>query len=137
MRILLLLTLVLMAGLIKPLHALEDTERSEIRAIIASQWDAFKGDDAERAFSYASPGIRRLFGDANTFMAMVKNGYYPVYHPNNPQFGPLSEDETGLTQSVTVTDDDGNVWTAVYSMERQADGSWRISGCRLIRSPSA
>jgi hypothetical protein len=78
-----------------------------------------------------------LFGDADTFMEMVRKGYNPVYHPHDPQFGPLSEDETGLTQSVTVVDDEGNVWTAYYSMEQQADGSWRISGCRLARGPSA
>jgi hypothetical protein len=132
-----LLAIFFFAMFILPLPALEDSERAAIRAIIAEQWDAFKSDDAERAFSYASPGIRHIFGDAETFMAMVRKGYNPVYHPHEPQFGPLSEAENGLTQSVTVVDDDGNVWTAFYTMERQADGSWRISGCRLTRSPAA
>jgi hypothetical protein len=38
---------------------------------------------------------------------------------------------------VTIVDVDGQVWTAIYSFERQANGSWKISGCRLVRAPSA
>jgi hypothetical protein len=137
MRSHLIPAVIFLATLNQAALALEDTERTAIRDIIANQWDAFKSDDAERAFSYASPAIRQIFGDANTFMAMVRSAYSPVYHPHDPQFGPVTESVASPTQSVTVLDEDGNVWTALYSMEKQADGSWRISGCRLIRSPSA
>lgn len=127
----------LIAALIGPAAAVDEADSAAIRDTISSQWDAFKSDDAERAFFYASPGIKNMFGDPETFMAMVKNAYAPVYRPHDTHFGPLSETEDRLTQSVNLVDNEGNAWTALYTMEKQADGSWRISGCRLIRSPSA
>src|SRR6266568_3695810 len=42
-----------------------------VRAVIEAQLDAFRRDDAARAFSLATPGIRATFGDAETFMEMV------------------------------------------------------------------
>jgi len=31
------------------------------------------------------------------------------------------------------TDAEGNAWIALYPMQRQADGVWRINGCQLAR----
>jgi len=28
------------------------------------------------------------------------------------------------------------VWLALYPMEKQSDGSWRINGCQLARLPA-
>ena len=36
-----------------------------------------------------------------------------------------------LTQLVNVVGPDGVARVALYFMERQADGSWRIGGCML------
>jgi ketosteroid isomerase-like protein len=36
---------------------------------------------------------------------------------------------------MTVVGPDGKSYTALYSMEKQPDGTWRISGCTLLEIP--
>ena len=57
-----------------------------MREVIEAQLDAFKRDDAARAFSYAAPGIRASFGTPENFMAMVRDGYAVVYRPRSVSF---------------------------------------------------
>jgi hypothetical protein len=40
-----------------------------------------------------------------------------------------------LLQEVYVVGPDGNPVLAIYEMQRQPDGSWRINGCWLTRAP--
>lgn len=107
------------------------TEKRAIRSVIEGQLGAFRADDGERAFGYASPNIRGIFGSAENFMAMVRNGYQPVYRPREVRFGDLVTVESSLVQKVYVTGPDGRRALALYVMEQQADGSWRINGCML------
>ena len=39
-----------------------------------------------------------------------------------------------LIQSVQMTDAGGQVWLALYQMQRQSDRSWRINGCQVVAS---
>ena len=50
-----------------------------MRAVIEAQLDAFRKDDAARAFSLATPGIREAFGSLENFMNMVRSAYAVVY----------------------------------------------------------
>ena len=38
-------------------------------------------------------------------------------------------------QRVELVGPDGHGATALYTMEREADGTWRISGCSLVEKP--
>jgi hypothetical protein len=120
-----------------PAQALDEADRSAIQDVIMGQMDSFKLDDAVGAFSFASPGIKQIFRDPDTFMAMVRSVYAPVYRPKSATFGELSDSESGVAQTVTIVDGDGNFWTAIYTMEKEGDGQWRISGCRILKAPSA
>ncbi len=115
--------------------AQSDSDRARIENVISSQLDAFVVDDGERAFSYAAPVIRRMFGDEQRFMAMVRSGYPPVYRPASHAFGRLREAPEGILQEVLIQDASGEEWLALYTMEQQPDGSWLIAGCRLLRRP--
>jgi hypothetical protein len=107
-----------------------------VRQVIEAQLDAFKRDDAPRAFSYAAPGIREAFGTPEKFMAMVREQYAVVYRPRSVSFEePLMAGED-LVQPVRITDGDGHAWMAIYPMAKQPDGSWRINGCHLARLPA-
>jgi hypothetical protein len=133
-RILLSLCLsLLVAGtaMAQGLSTIPGTERRAIRSVIEAQISAFRADDGERAFSFAAPSIRGIFLTADNFMAMVRRGYEPVYRPRDVRFGDLIDVEQTLVQKVIVTTPDGKQVLALYSMERQSDGSWRISGCML------
>src|ERR1700694_3890075 len=49
-----------------------------IRKVISQQLAALRAGDGDRAFSHASPGIQAQFGDADTFLAMVRGAYSPL-----------------------------------------------------------
>ena len=102
-----------------------------IVAVIQSQLDAFKGDRAAEAFGYASPGIQAMFGTPDRFMQMVRTGYGAVYRPREVQFLDLVVERGELAQRVLFVGPDGVPVIAYYFMERQPDGSWRISGVTL------
>ena len=108
-------------------------DRDSIRAIIESQMSAFQRDDGAAAYGYAAPAIRQLFPSADIFMEMVRTGYQPVYRPRSVTFGELVETPQGPEQRVFLTGPDGRSWVAIYTLERQPDGTWKISGCRLVR----
>lgn len=111
------------------------SEEAAIRSVIESQIEAFRADDGPRAYSYAAPGIKDMFRDDTRFMAMVRQGYRPVYRPRDYTFGALRDTPHGPVQEVFVVDEAGVSWVALYSLEQQPDGSWKISGCHLVRRP--
>ncbi|WP_211230397.1 DUF4864 domain-containing protein [Inquilinus limosus] len=110
-----------------------DADQAAIVGVIRKQLDAFQGDRAAEAFGYASPGIQRMFGTPDAFMAMVRQGYQPVYRPRSVDFRELVTTGGRIVQKVLFIGQDGVPVIAEYFMERQPDGSWRIDGCRLDR----
>ncbi len=109
-------------------------DRAAIRDIITAQIEAFKKDDAVRAFSFASPGIRQVFQTPERFIEMVRTGYAQIYRPLKVEFGPASR-SVGMLQQVRQVVNliglDGKKAVAYYLMERQPDGSWKIGGVQL------
>jgi hypothetical protein len=65
---------------------------------------------------------------------MVKKGYPQVYRPKTYQFGTLEPIDNAMAQTVILTDAEGRQWRALYTLERQSDGQWKISGCRILKS---
>ncbi len=106
-------------------------DQAEIRQIIQSQVDAFRRDDGAAAFGYASPAIQGMFGEANSFMEMVRQGYRPVYRPQTFDFREIVTLHGEIAQKVHVVGPDGRPVTALYPMTQLPDGSWRINGCYL------
>jgi len=121
----------LSSALADAVDQLSNADRAAIRQAITGQIEAFKADDADRAFSFATPHIRDRFGDASRFVEMVKRGYRPVYRPRQVEFTDLLDVRGMPTQRLVVTGPDDGVFSAYYIMEQQVDGSWRISGCIL------
>jgi hypothetical protein len=106
-----------------------------IRSVVAEQLDAFARDDATRAFSLATTEIRTQFGTPEAFINMVRTAYPVVYRPKMTQFERPETVEGRIVQPVRMTDEQGRVWIALYAMQREADGRWRISGCQVARLP--
>ena len=111
--------------------ALSAADRAAIRDVIGRQVEAFRRDDGEAAFGLASPTIRRMFGSAEIFMDMVRQGYQPVYRPRVFDFREVVELHGQPAQKVHVVGPDGRPVTAFYPMTQLPDGSWRIDGCFL------
>lgn len=112
---------------------LPEADARAVRAVVEAQLDAFRHDDAARAFSYASDGIRETFGSPENFLAMVRASYPVVYRPRSVAFQPAVLYQGLVVQPVRMIDAEGQGWLAVYPMHQQPDGSWRIDGCRLGR----
>ncbi len=129
-RLALMLLLSLAAS--APARAQAPPDAAAIRTVISGQIEALRRDDAAGAFSRASPGIQAMFGTPEHFLAMVRKGYAPVYRPSSVRFGALSEEDGTPVQRVELVGADGDPATALYSMEHEADGSWRIAGCTLL-----
>lgn len=106
-----------------------EPEQRAIRAVVEAQLAAFAADDARRAFDFASPTLREMFGSPDRFIAMVRRSYPVVYRHTSAIFLAPVRVEGQLVQGVNLTDARGGLWLAVYQFERQPDSSWRISGC--------
>ncbi len=112
-----------------------DADQAAIRQVIQSQISAFQKDDGPTAYGYASPTIQEKFVNPDIFLQMVKTGYAAVYHPREVEFRELKVESGRLLQEVYVVGPDGSPALAIYEMQRQPDGSWRINGCWLTRAP--
>lgn len=105
------------------------------RALIERQLEALGRDDAAGAYALAAPAIRTKFIDPEGFLAMVREKYAPVYRHRGVAFGDATDDGDKISQLLTIVDNDDKVWSALYQLTRQPDGTWLISGCVLIRAP--
>jgi Domain of unknown function (DUF4864) len=115
--------------------AFSEGDRAAVEGAIETQLKAFLADDAATAYSFAAPGIRAVFTTEDVFMQMVKQLYPQVYRPRSYAFAELTEKGRGLEQMVDIVDSEGVYWTAVYTLEMQPDGSWKITGCYLLKKP--
>ena len=114
-----------------PLHA----QNTEIEGVISSQIEAFKQDDFEKAFTYASPMIQGIFGSPDRFGTMVRQGFPMVWRPADVTFqtqemrGPLAY------QRVLIRDEKGVFHTLEYELIPTETG-WQINGVQFVQPPA-
>lgn len=106
-----------------------------IESVIGSQFDAFRAEDVDEAWQYASPNIQGLFGDPQNFGRMVQEAFPMVWNPENVDFIDLQTFGALIVQRVEVVDQAGNLHYLGYAMVETEDG-WRINGVQILRAPS-
>lgn len=121
---------------LSPLAARAD-DVSAAQDAIRAQEQAFIHDDASAAYSYAAPAIKQIFPAPDIFMSMVQNGYAPVYRHKSFEFGDSKTEGSSIAQRVHIIDANGEAWEALYTLEQQADGSYKITGCSLLKAGQA
>lgn len=126
--------LILLVSLVSPVRA---DDVADAQSMIRAQDEAISRDDAAAAFSYAAPVIKRVFSQPEIFMAMVRLGYAPLYKPRSFEFGKGQVLDGGVAQIVYITDAEGVAWEALYTLERQQDGSLKITGCTIKKATTA
>lgn len=128
----LLIASLISLGAMTALHAEDPIDTS--RHVIEDQIKAFLKNDAGAAYAFAAPGIKARYPDKDAFFAMVKKSYEPVYRPDNYAFGRSKSVDSGATilHELLITGPGGKNWRAVYKMERQPDGSYRIGGVVIV-----
>lgn len=126
--------LVLIWMLIGSASALAADDIAAAQGVIRAQEQAFGRDDAAAAYSHAAPTIKQIFPAADIFLSMVQNSYAPVYRHRSFEFGEVKVDGTWIAQRVNIVDDKGEAWVALYTLEQQPDGSYKITGCSLLKA---
>lgn len=111
-----------------------DGAAEAVQGVISRQIAAFLADDVATAFSFASPGIQRLFGTPERFGEMVRNGYPMVWRPGDVRFLGIEGADDARRQIVEITDGAGRLHRLEYSMIRTGEG-WRIDGVRFLPAP--
>lgn len=124
--------------LVLPAAAEQDGARApdglgkQFREVIEAQLTAFARDDARDAFSHASPPTQAIFGSPERFMSMVRENYPAIYRPQAVAFARrIRTPGGGHAQPVSLIGPDGLGVLAMYRMEEQPDGSWRIAGVQV------
>ena len=130
-----LLLIALLIGLGSPARAADNVAAAQ--SVIRSQVEALGRDDAAAAYSYAAPAIQEIFPHADIFMAMVRGSYAPVYRHKSFEFGEARVSDGKIAQRVHIVDGDGVAWEALYTLEKQPDGSLKITGCSLLKAGQA
>lgn len=115
--------------------AVASNDQAAIRGVIEAQLEAFKRDDGQTAFSYASPTIKGIFGTPERFMSMVRSGYPAVYRPQATEFRKLHQEGSTLVQEIRFVGPDGEAVIALYSLVKAPDGSWLIDGVVIVPAP--
>jgi hypothetical protein len=109
------------------------SDAAAIRDLVEGQLAAFRARDAAAAWAPVAPSLKARFGRADLFLEMVLRGYAPLADPRSVRFDGLEVLPTGeLGQWLHVVGAAGEEVDALYLLERQADGTWRTSGCLLF-----
>ncbi len=114
--------------------ALPAKEWTAIRKVVSDQLAALKAGDGAKAMTFAAPGIQAKLGTPENFLRMVRGGYSALLDARHTQFleGKVVDDE--VVQPLRLVLPDDTVRVAIYTMQRQADGAWRIAGCVIAPS---
>ena len=115
-------------------QVLSAKDEQAVQTVVQSQLAAFAKDNADKAFSYATPELRKTIGSASAFMAMVKGSFPVVYRPASVAFLKAEGSGDEVIQKVQMLDANGTSYLAVYSLQRQKDKTWRISGCAVVEN---
>lgn len=107
-------------------------EIATAQSVIGGQIDSFRAKRHGEAFSYAAPGLQLMFRNEANFIRMVKKGYMPIYGAQDYRFGRSRERGGTLYQEVMLTGPNGRSWVALYTLSRDKDGNWKISGVKLV-----
>jgi hypothetical protein len=128
----LLLILALIATFFSGSASAEDAGVAAAQSSIEAQLKAFLTDDNATAYSYAAPNVKKVFPTLDLFMNMVTTGYKPVQKPQSYSFGKSQwTSGTTIAQQVLLVGPDGKDYEALYTLELQPDGFWRITGVSL------
>jgi hypothetical protein len=114
--------------------SLRPAEWKAIQQVIADQLKALKAGDGSKAMTYSVPGIRQQFGTPERFLRMVREGYGALLEARSSTFLEGAVVDGVTIQPLQLVLPDNTVLVALYQMEKQKDGRWRIAGCLIAPS---
>ena len=109
-------------------------QQSDIQGTINGQFEAFKVDDFDTAFNFATPRLQQMFQSPQNFQRMVTGGYPMVWRPAEVRYLDLRVENGAMIQTVAIVDAKGVRHLLDYRMEQTKDG-WRIGGVQILEAP--
>ncbi|PWJ16259.1 DUF4864 domain-containing protein [Jannaschia seohaensis] len=109
-------------------------QQDAFKGVIGAQIEAFRADDFDTAFTFASPGIQGMFRTPDNFGRMVRQGYPMVWRPERVEYLGAQREGPGWRQEILVTDMEGRLHKLAYTMVETPEG-WKIAGVQLLRAP--
>ncbi len=131
----LVLAALLVVGFPSVPQAQNGTPQNAVETVISSQLEAFRSGDKIGAYAHAAPIIQQRFGNPDSFMQMVTQGYAPLIAPQATEFDAFTLHGSDVRQLLRLIARDGSAWMAHYTLRQMPDGDWRISGCYLEKLP--
>ena len=122
----LLASMLLMAWAAGTAAAQPDPDAEAAGRVVMQQLDAFRRDDFEAAFTFASAEIHDLF-DRPRFEAMVRSGYPEIARSSSALIGRATRGPHGrLYLQVSVRGANGQSIETIYELVLET-GQWRIN----------
>ena len=112
--------------------AASELAKDKAKAVIEAQIEAMAIDDWLRAYSYASPAIRKRFGNAEKFKEMVLQGYQVVYRPRSVAFQGVEDLGVASGFVFHMIGTNGQAAKVVYLMIEDEHEGWRIAGVQVF-----
>ena len=125
-------TLVLYSFFITFETAASELAKDKAKAVIVAQIEAMAIDDWTKAYSFASPDIRKRFGGPQRFKEMVLKGYKIVYRPRSISFQGVENFGVAPGFIFHMIGTDGQAAKVVYLMIKDESEGWRIAGVQLF-----
>ena len=113
-----------------------DPPLEEIQEIISEQILAFRQNNAEEAYAFASSFIKSKFPSPSRFMAMVKGSYPMIWNPQEFKFIEQRGHASNIIQRVVFTDEDDSLFFFDYLMIKSEE-TWVIHGVYLVEAGGA
>ena len=117
-------------------EALATVGQKEVKAfreVIALHINAINSNDAEAAYRLATPQIQSLFPTPQAFMRTARKLYQPIYEAEQYSFEKAIVLEREIIQPVRIAMSPDLPLLAMFILEQQSDGAWKIGGCVLLR----
>ena len=117
-----------------PDPGLPAAEWKMIKDVIGAQVAALKKEDGARAFGFATRSLQLQFENVDNFMRMVHAGYQALIDARYTEFLDGAVVEGQVVQPLRLVLRDNTVLVALYQMQKDDAGRWRIAGCLLAPS---
>jgi uncharacterized protein DUF4864 len=114
-------------GMAIPARAQQDAHAKAAADSILRQLEAFRRDDYDGAYAFASDDIQQAF-DRVSFERMVRSGYPEIAHSSSAAVSRVDVAQDGHVHiRMKVKGTNGNTVEALYDMVRESAG-WRVNG---------
>lgn len=117
-----------------PAATLPAADVEAIHQAVQRQLDALKKGDAAGAFALTTDDTRNRLGTPDKFLQVIKEQYDPVYRHRLAMLSTIHVINGKVYQLVRLTDQESHVWVAIYAVNKDKQGAWKIDGCELFQT---